>query len=205
MNTHRLKQKSSDILCGPQFIPFRKSISRSVKIDTTTDPRLLIFGGGTDQFGLALQVARLIRQKYHYKEANFIYHERLEIESMDPRFKVFPFGPALDSIIRQSDVVITSASTSSFEVLARGIPTGIIRLVGNQDDNFKELCGAELVSSIGRRSDDGLWSFTLPELERLMLDGTFRQTLRERNLKVFDFEGASRILGKISQLYEQTD
>jgi spore coat polysaccharide biosynthesis predicted glycosyltransferase SpsG len=123
---------------------------------------------------------------------------------MDPRFKVFPFGSVLDSIINQSNVVITSASTSSFEILARGIPTGIIRLVGNQDNNFRALHEAELVSLIGSRSDDGVWDFSLPGLERLMLDAVYRQTLRERNLKVFDLEGASRILEKISELYKES-
>jgi hypothetical protein len=37
-----------------------------------------------------------------------------------------------------------------------------------------------------------------------MLDAVYRQTLRERNLKVFDLEGASRILEKISELYKES-
>ena len=204
MDAGGINQKSSNFLFGPEFIPFRKSISKSEGVGDSTNLRLLVFGGGTDYFGMAPEVARLIRQKYNYREANFIYHDRLEIEPMDPRFKVFPFGSVLDSIINQSNVVITSASTSSFEILARGIPTGIIRLVGNQDNNFRALHEAELVSLIGSRSDDGVWDFSLPGLEKLMLDAVYRQTLMERNLKVFDLEGASRILEKISELYKES-
>ena len=203
MNSSGINQTSSNFFFGPEYIPFRKSIIKSERLSTSTNPRLLVFGGGTDHFGMALEVARLIRQKYHYKEANFIYHRQLEIESMDPRFKVFPFGSTLDSIINESDLVITSASTSSYEILARGIPTGIIRLVGNQDNNFKALHEANLVSIIGNRGDDGVWNFSLPELEKLMLDADYRKTLRERSLKVFDLEGSSRILKKIIQIYKE--
>ena len=204
MDSGEIKLKSSNFLFGPEYIPFRKSIIKSERISTSTNPRLLVFGGGTDHFGMAPEVARLIRQKYNYREANFIYHHQLEIESMDSRFKVLPFGTNLDSIINESDVVITSASTSSYEILARGIPTGIIRLVGNQDNNFKALHEANLVSLIGNRSDDGGWNFSLTNLEKLILDTDYRQALRERSLKVFDFEGSSRILEKISELYRES-
>ena len=203
MNAHRFSQQSSNILFGPKFIPLRKSISKSVRIEPTINPRLLIFGGGTDQFGFAVQVARLIRQKYLFREASFIYHESIEIESMDPRFKVFPFGSALDSIIRHSDLVITSASTSSFEVLARGIPTGIVRLIGNQDENFCDLGESGLVSKIGNRSDDGSWIFFTPVLEKLILDVDYRNVLSRKNLMVFDFLGSSRILDEVTSRYEK--
>lgn len=193
---------SSNFLFGPEYIPFRKSISRSRRIEDSDNLRLLVFGGGTDFFGMAPKVAGLIRQKYEFKKVNFIYHNRLEIESMDTRFKVFPFGPVLDSLVDTSDVVITSASTSSFEILARGIPTGIIRLVGNQDSNFEALDEAGLASQIGKRSDDGVWNFSLTGLGRLMQDAFYRRALRERNLKVFDFDGSSRIINKIIELCE---
>jgi spore coat polysaccharide biosynthesis predicted glycosyltransferase SpsG len=201
ISSHRLNHKGSNVLSGPMYIPFRKSISRSVKVNPTTNPRLLIFGGGTDQFGMAPKIAQLIRQKYDYSEANFLYHESFEIESMDPRFKVFPFGPALESIINQSDVVITSASTSSFEVLARGIPVGVVRLVGNQDENYRDLGKAGLVLRIGNRSDDGSWIFSIAELERLLLDSEHRDGLSRKNSTVFDFLGSSRILDEVSRRY----
>jgi spore coat polysaccharide biosynthesis predicted glycosyltransferase SpsG len=203
INYGKTPEKNSHFLFGPKYIPFRKSITKSIGISTSTNPRLLVFGGGTDYFGMAPAVAHLIRQKYNYREAIFIYHDQLEIESMDPRFKVFPFGTILDSIIDVSDVVITSASTSSFEILVRGIPTGVIRLVGNQDDNFKALNEAKLVSLIGNRSDDGVWNFSLPELEKLLFDNDYRQALREKSLKIFDFEGSSRILEKITKIYSE--
>lgn len=203
MDTLLPGDNNSISLSGPKVIPFRKSISKFCDIRATPNPRLLIFGGGTDQYAMAPQIAHLIRQKYQFEEASFIYHHPAEIESMDSRFKVFPFGSILDSIIERSDLVITSASTSSFEVLARGVPTGIIRIVGNQDDNFRALGEAKLVSSIGVRSDEGLWNFSKHELDRLLLDANYREILRGRALKVFDFEGASRILEKISNIYDE--
>ncbi len=197
MNILPPTEKSTRFLSGPGFLPFRKSISQSRKIRATSNPRLLIFGGGTDPFGMAPRVAELIRQNYPYEEASFIYHVSEEIETLDSRFKVHPFGLSLDSLIERSDIVITSASTSSFEVLARGIPTGIIRLVGNQDDTFQALGGAGLVSRIGNRSDDGQWSFFERELEKLVLDVEYRTTLSRKNLETFDLQGSSRILDEV--------
>ena len=146
---------------------------------------------------MAPQVAQVIRQKYPYTEANFIYHASAEIETMDSRFRVHPFGLSLDSLIERSDIVITSASTSSFEVLARGVPTGIIRLIGNQDDNFQALGRAELVSMIGSRSDDGLWSLDEYELDKLVLNVGYRTALSQKNLETFDLLGNSRILDEV--------
>jgi spore coat polysaccharide biosynthesis predicted glycosyltransferase SpsG len=197
LDIYRPTQKGTRFLSGPGFIPFRKSISQSREIRATSNPRLLIFGGGTDPYGMAPRVAQLIRQNYPYAEANFVYHASEEIEAMDSRFRVHPFGPSLDSLMERSDVVITSASTSSFEVLARGIPTGIIRLVGNQDATFQALGRAELVSRIGIRSDDGLWSLSEPELEKLVLDVEYRTALSRKNLETFDLLGNSRILDEV--------
>jgi spore coat polysaccharide biosynthesis predicted glycosyltransferase SpsG len=202
ISTVQSNQKRPNFLSGPKFIPFRKCISQSRELRSTANPRLLIFGGGTDQFGMAPQVARLIRQKYSFKEANFMYHASEEIEALDSRFKVHPFGSSLDSIIDRSDIVITSASTSSFEVLVRGLPTGIIRLIRNQDDNFRALGQAKLVSIIGSRSDHGSWSFSERELEKLILDAKYRNDISHLNLEKFDLLGSSRILDKIFLKYE---
>ena len=190
-------QQNNRFLAGPRAIPFRKSISQSREIGATSKPCLLIFSGGTDPFGMAPQVAQMIRQKYPYAEANFIYHSSDEIEAMDSRFRVHPFGLSLDTLIERSDIVITSASTSSFEVLARGIPTGIIRLIGNQDVNYQALGQAKLASIIGSRSDDGLWRLDEYELDKLVLDVGYRTALSKRNLETFDLLGSSRILDEI--------
>jgi spore coat polysaccharide biosynthesis predicted glycosyltransferase SpsG len=185
------------LLSGPKVIPFRKSISKSHVLRISDNPRLLIFGGGTDQFGMALKVAQIIKEKYEYECASFIFHDSDEIEALDSRFKVYPFGSSLDSIIEHSDIVITSASTSSFEVLARGIPAGVIRLIGNQDDNFRALGENGLVSVIGKRDNDGIWEFYNDELEKLITDAQYREVLAQKNLEIFDFFGSSRIVDEV--------
>lgn len=192
-----LPQENSYVLSGPKVIPFRKSISKPGKTVISSNPRILIFGGGTDQFGMAPRIANEIQQKYQYSEANFIYHDSTEIESMDSRFRVFPFGNSLDALINHSDIVITSASTSSFEVLAQGIPTGIIRLIDNQDQNFETLSQSGLASRIGIRSNEGEWSFFTQALHKLIEDREYRKGLSQVNSEIFDFQGASRILNYI--------
>jgi spore coat polysaccharide biosynthesis predicted glycosyltransferase SpsG len=190
----------SRTLSGPRMIPFRKSIARLERNEFSTNPRILIFGGGTDQFGMAPLLANEIRQRFRYSQANFIYHDSSEIEFMDSRFKVFPFGNSLDTLLQHSDIVITSASTSSFEVMAMGIPTGIIRIIGNQDQNFDTLSQSGLASRIGFRSDAGIWEFFTQELNLLIEDDEYRRSLSLANLEVFDFDGAARILNRIAKI-----
>ncbi len=190
----------SRTLSGPRIIPFRKSIARLERNEFSATPRILIFGGGTDQFGMAPRLANEIRQRFRYSRANFIYHEPSEIEFMDSRFKVFPFGSSLDSLLHHSDIVITTASTSSFEVMASGIPTGIIRVTGNQDQNFDTLTRSGLASRIGFRSDAGNWEFFTQELNVLIEDVDYRRSLSNANSEVFDFNGAARILNRITQI-----
>jgi spore coat polysaccharide biosynthesis predicted glycosyltransferase SpsG len=192
--------EDSRILSGPRMIPLRKSMAGSESTEFSANPRILIFGGGTDQFGMAPRLANEIRQRFQYSQANFIYHDRSEIEFMDSRFKVFPFGNSLDSLLQHSDIVITSASTSSFEVMARGIPTGIIRIIGNQDQNFETLTNSGLASRIGLRSDAGIWDFFTQELSLLIEDDDYRRSLSHASLEVFDFDGAARILNRIAQI-----
>lgn len=195
--THSNAKNFANSLAGPKFIPFRKSISKSSGLRVTSNPRLLVFGGGTDQFGMALEMAQIIKGNYEFERADFISHDSNEIEALDSRFKVYPFGNSLDSIIERSDVVITSASTSSFEVLARGVPAGIMRLIGNQDDNFRALGENGLASVIGERDDYGIWKFNKDELEKLITDTHYRDVLSRKNLEVFDFFGSVRIVDEI--------
>lgn len=191
------------ILSGPEVIPFRKAIGRHDNFSFSSSPRLLIFGGGTDYFGMAPRIANILQHIQDFQKANFIYHDSQEIETMDSRFEVFPFGLELDSMIEQADIVITSASTSSFEVLARGIPTGIIRLVGNQDENFQVLDDAGLVTPVGKRDDSGVWIFFEKDLNKLICDTEYRKVLSQKNQEVFDFQGSSRILDGIISMFRQ--
>jgi hypothetical protein len=76
-----------------------------------------------------------------------------------------------------------------------------VRLVGNQDENYRDLGKAGLVLRIGNRSDDGSWIFSIAELERLLLDSEHRDGLSRKNSTVFDFLGSSRILDEVSRRY----
>lgn len=189
------------ILSGPRVIPFRKAIGRHDNFSFSNSPRLLIFGGGTDRFGMAPRIANILRHIQEFQKASFIYHDSQEIVKMDSRFEVFPFGLKLDSMIERADIVITSASTSSFEVLARGIPTGIIRLVDNQDENFQALGDAGLVTRVGKRDDNGGWVFFEKDLNKLISDTQYRKVLSQKNREVFDLEGSSRILDRIISMF----
>lgn len=197
----RSEYQYPNILSGPKVIPLRKAIGRRDNFSFSNSPRLLIFGGGTDYLGMAPRIADVIRHYQDFQKATFIYHDSQEIEIMDSRFEVSPFGLALDSMIAKADIVITSASTSSFEVLARGIPTGIIRLVENQDENFQLLDDAGLVTQVGKRDDSGGWIFFENKIKKLLSDAEYRKGLSQKNLEVFDFQGCSIILDEIISMF----
>jgi spore coat polysaccharide biosynthesis predicted glycosyltransferase SpsG len=179
-----------------QYIPLRKSI---LKAKSTSSPgnnfrNILVFGGGTDTFDLALYLAKLIsviKGEWHF---NFISNSKKSIEELDPRFEVMPFGKDLDKLVNISDLVITTASTSSLEIIAREIPLGVICVVDNQKTYYKFLTENGLAQGLGEIVESGDWQINLVKLKEILESQAVRNQMVKRMRGLIDMKGASRIV-----------
>ena len=135
-----------------------------------------------------------------FDEAVFISLEKEKIESWDKRFRVEPFGASLDREIANADLVLTTSSTSSLEVLAREIPLGVGCAVDNQVSYYKELIKLDVAAPLGVRTNKGGWKLNQELITALLTSAEMRNKLVRNASGVVDLSGASRIVDAILKL-----
>jgi spore coat polysaccharide biosynthesis predicted glycosyltransferase SpsG len=188
------------VLKGAQFIPFRKSIKKSLREKNSPLRKIVIFAGGIDNFGFALNLARNLKEVREFNEAVFFSNSQAEITSLDSRFIVRDFGPLLDAELENADLVFTTASTSSLEIIAREIPVGICFSVDNQIPYFDALIKEEVAFGIGNLSPAKHWELNQAAIERLIADSNLRDQLSTNSSGFLDLLGGQRLVDEILKL-----
>jgi spore coat polysaccharide biosynthesis predicted glycosyltransferase SpsG len=185
---------------GRHFIPIRKSIVKNPVNKSQILTKLVIFGGGTDSYGFSKVMSQELCGISGFDTAIFFSTDHDYIEGLDSRYKVMPFGSTLDNELNGADLVFTTASTSSIEVIARELPLGIACSVDNQVAYYEALSNSKVAAKIGKRVKSGEWEMQPDVINRLILDMSFRQELRLAAQDFIDLSGAKRILDAIVSL-----
>jgi len=188
------------VLKGAEFIPFRKSIKKSLRLKNSPLRKIVIFAGGIDNFGFALNLARFLREISDFKEAVFFSSSQSELTSLDSRFVVRDFGPLLDVELENADLVFTTASTSSLEIIAREIPVGICFSVDNQISYFDALIKEGVAFGIGNLNTRKNWELDRAAIERLINDSNLRDQLSANSSGFLDLLGSQRLVNEILKL-----
>jgi spore coat polysaccharide biosynthesis predicted glycosyltransferase SpsG len=188
------------VLKGAEFIPFRKSIKKSLRVKNSPLCKIVIFAGGIDNFGFALNLARYLKEISEFNEAVFFSNSQSEITSLDSRFVVRDFGPLLDVELENADLVFTTASTSSLEIIAREIPVGICFSVENQISYFEALIKEEVAFGIGNLNPAKNWELDMVAIERLITDSGLRDQLSANSSGFLDLLGSQRLVDEILKL-----
>lgn len=197
IETFSLSEKIPGLLSGARYIPFRKSISKSKVFTAPKIENIVVFGGGSDQYNLALTIAQGISKIKDFENAVFFSTMRSDIETIDERFEVRDFGPMLDKVLENAELVFTTASTSSLEIVAREIPLGVCCVAENQISNYEALTKNKLAAGIGRYNLDKHWEINWGVVTRLISDSNSRQDLVEASRGYVDLFGSKRIIDKI--------
>jgi spore coat polysaccharide biosynthesis predicted glycosyltransferase SpsG len=184
-------------LFGPKFIPIRKSITKNLVHKPKKLSKLVVFGGGTDTYGFAKVMSRELCGLYGFDQAIFFSTDQEYIEKIDSRFRVISFGDTLDHELIDADLVFTTASTSSIEVIVRELPLGVACSVDNQFAFYEALINARIAESVGERVTSGAWKMRSDAIKRLIADINFRDELRMATHDFIDLSGAKRILDAI--------
>ena len=184
-------------LSGPDFALIRKSIKKSTNPDAFGfPPKLLVLGGGSDPYGFV----RAVLQKLSRLNLPFVAHvfsnENFENFS-DIRIFQHQLGPELDALAESVDLVITTASTSSIEFIAREIPTLVACAIDNQEKFYSELGELGFAIPIGVRNSVGDWQLDLQTIKNAIENPEIRSKLKLRVQGVIDLMGPSRVLDKI--------
>jgi spore coat polysaccharide biosynthesis predicted glycosyltransferase SpsG len=188
------------VLSGPKFIPLRKSLKQGIrnKKSNVDSLQIAVVAGGSDPFNLIEQLAKILERLDGSFEV-FLFSNDSKLRSIDSRLHFVPIGIEMEVITKQCDLVITTASTSCLEFLARGFPIGVIRLLDNQDQYFNVLGEAGVAVQLGFRSDEGNLNIDISLLAELIRSEKLRETLIQKSSKLIDFEGSKRIVTAIRE------
>jgi spore coat polysaccharide biosynthesis predicted glycosyltransferase SpsG len=192
------KGNLKQVIYGRKYIPIRNSLRKTKFGEVPSRIRkIVIFGGGVDSFELSKKLAQLLHKWNIFDEAVFLGDNNNEIESIDSRFRSIKFGEALDQELNHADAVLTTASTSSLEILALEIPLGIFCAVSNQKYYFDYLGENNLAAKLGILREDKYWEIDEIALEKFLADSAFRQKLKNNSHSLIDCKGALRIVDKL--------
>jgi spore coat polysaccharide biosynthesis predicted glycosyltransferase SpsG len=189
------------ILSGPKYIPFRTSLSKELYLGNQNHDSLKIgvVAGGSDPHNLVLEIARILKTFTEDFEV-YLFSNRKCSLTLDSRFKEIELGHDFDEQTKRMDLMLSTASTSSLEFLARGICVGIACAVDNQKQYFKFLGELGVAAQIGFRDLDNNWILDKEKIYSLITSRELRENLMRHAKGLIDFEGARRIVDAIKIL-----
>jgi UDP-2,4-diacetamido-2,4,6-trideoxy-beta-L-altropyranose hydrolase len=194
------KHETPKILSGPGHVLIRKGIEKSVKKESLGGvTKVLVVGGGSDRFGFVPAIMGVINSIKLDLEVHAFGDGRITEDSRSLFFR-HPIGSNLDLIANDVDVVLTTASTLSFEFIAREIPTGIVCSVDNQEEYYNQLGRLGYALQLGIYNSSGAWEFNLPVIKELLESQDRRQSLRDATHALIDFKGAARVIDDLLAL-----
>lgn len=184
---------------GREFVPIRKShqVGSSFNCSGTSNSlKILIFSGGVDFKSFVMPLSQYILSKYPLVTLLAITNADERIESH--RITQIKATRDFDQLLDQSDLVITSASSSIYEVLSRRIPSGFVVTAPNQQSNRELLLAENLSLEIGAYRGE---QFIVYEetLEKLLTDSNVRRRLQDNSVKLVDGLGSHRIIDVVIQ------
>lgn len=182
------------VLSGPEYILVRNGIEKSKRShDPEGATKVLLFGGGSDPFGFVREILFVISSMDLNLEIH-IFSDDVTPADFALGLISHPMGSELDLVAAQVDAVLTTASTSSLECIAREIPTGVACAVDNQQGYYEQLGRLGYALKIGVRSRDGVWDFDVDSITELLGSQNKRDSLRESSHGLIDLKGASRVI-----------
>jgi spore coat polysaccharide biosynthesis predicted glycosyltransferase SpsG len=189
------EQKVSNVLDGPMYSLIRKEIEKTKKIESC-NLKILVSGGGSDPFGFVKVVLNELRNIDLPLEVHAFTSEALGSYG-ELKLRVHEIGPALDLIAGQVDLVITTASTSSTEFIAREVPILVSCVVNNQESFYKQLSKLNYAIPIGVRASNGDWNLDREVIISAISTKSLRDELRNNIKGVIDLFGPKRVVDEI--------
>ncbi len=183
---------------GTQFISVRKSIRELDAVahsKTSTSPRLVIVGGGTDPHKFAPALVDFLSKTDLDFHAS-VFSSEIEPFSNDSRFDFFRLGSDLEHSIKTADVIFCTSGTMTWEMLSAGFALGIALATENQELNFNYQVTSHLALNIGEHKINREWNFNEINIVNLLVNGDLREALR-KNAKNARIGFGSRLIFKI--------
>ena len=189
------------VLAGPKYIPIRLALTNKVdrRKNNNDSLKIAVVAGGSDPYKLVNEIAKILFEFSESFEAS-LFSNSITDRIADSRFNYVEIGSKLDEVIQNVDLVLTTASTSSLEFIARGLCVGVARAVDNQEQCYKSLGQFDAAAQIGFRNSKNVWELNKDKIYLLVTSADLRQSLIANALGLVDFKGSKRIADAIMNL-----
>lgn len=193
---------SGQVLAGLDHALMRDAIRalrpRSAERVEAEPLRVLAFFGGTDAARVAARVARelvgtglpftLTVVSPHPWPGDIRPVAGQEVQVIAPT-------DDLPALVRDADVVLAAAGTSTWELLCLGAAVGLVCVADNQEQSYDRTVAAGLALGLGHARD--LESTAGPVLRRLLTEPDLRARLRRAGFAAVDGDGRRRVVDAV--------
>ncbi|MEU0264575.1 spore coat protein [Nocardioides sp. NPDC006303] len=169
--------------------------------DEHTPLRVLAFFGGTDAFGVSPRVVRLVARAGIAVELTAVAATPELAEEIAgivpaPGQTVHVIGPTdtLAELVADSDVVLSAAGTSAWELFCLGAAVGFVCVADNQKDAYVRMDQDRLAVGIAALADlEGDSADAVARMRDLLGDVRLRERLRAACWAMVDGRGPERV------------
>jgi spore coat polysaccharide biosynthesis predicted glycosyltransferase SpsG len=187
------------VLSGPEFIPLRHGIKNRDWSFTNSPKKLFVLAGGSDPFGLIPYLHRIFIELNLNLSITFV---GMAISSTSKSIQFIDFSENIDLLLNEADLVIATASTSSYEILARGIPLAIVQATDNQASNYSKFVASNFAVGLGIRKKNSHWELDRESLVDF-ISGCEQQLDKRSSVRPpLDLNGSSRIANALEDAWE---
>lgn len=199
------------MLAGSRYALIRRAIREVKRADPwkalSEPPRILGFMGGTDPTGMIMSVARALAALPTSTQGVVICAPawRDEVTTLlagHTDIEVIPPTTNLPALLAATDIAVSAAGTSSWELCTLGIPSILIEVVDNQTESLREMTRHHLVIGLSPADFDGdeLTIALTAHLNSLSKDESARKQLSLACAEMFDGNGAKRVVEAMTDI-----
>lgn len=198
---------ANNMLAGSTFALIRDSVISAKQsqpwLTNSALPKVLAFMGGSDPTGAIIEVGEVLEGFDSSVAATLIvtrtWEEQLrEIFANSVNSKLLSPSIDLPKYLGESNIAISAAGTSAWELCTLGIPSIFISVMDNQDDSLAMLVQRGLGLGVGR--EESISNALGSHISTLLNDSNLRREISEKCLSLFDGKGKYRVVEKMESL-----
>jgi len=201
------KSEKCLLLLGPKYLVLRPQYSKAKPRHIQKEvKKVLITFGGSDPLNFTHVILKTIKENISdYKDLEFNviigpgFRNLNQIEEISSKLRnvnlIINPGNIIE-IIQRTDVAISAAGSTTYELACMGIPSIIFVVANNQELLAEEMGNMGFVISKGHISSFNVRSF-LSSLNELINNYSIRKKMHEKATSTFDARGAERCANEI--------
>ena len=192
--------KGVTYLLGSEYMPLRKEFWKvpEKEIKENIESVMITFGGD-DMRNMTPRVLRLLKNNFPELIKNIVIgrgfkniHEIEELKDDKTNLIYYPDAEEMKNIMLESDIAISAAGQTTYELAMIGLPTIMIKVAKNQDLNINGWLNCGFCEYAGPWKNNNLLYNILCSINRLKKI-EIRQIMSKIGKRLIDGKGANKI------------